>query len=137
MIVVIIQMKVHLFVHNEHVHQIVFVVRKIIAVYQPLGIVTAMMIVAINPMNQKIIVKAKNVPVLVICLLVIMAIVYREFISVMETMIVWTILMKMNAINATLANVIRNVNLLVLPIKTGAVANVFLNDGSVMVIRIV
>lgn len=137
MTVVIIRMKVHLFVHNEHVHRIVFVVRKIIAAYLLLGIVMAMMIVAINLMNQKIIVKVKSVLVLVICSPVIMVIAYQEFISAMETTIVWTIQTKMNDINATLANVIPNVNLLVLPIKIGAEANVYLKDGFVMVILIV
>ena len=51
-------------------------------------------------MNLQNIVILKGGHVSVICLLVITVIVFLEFTFVMVTMIVWTILMKMNDINA-------------------------------------
>ena len=96
-----------------------------------------MMIVWMAVMNHLVIVNQKVELVLEIYLLVIMEIAYLEFTSVMETMIVWIILMKMNVTNAMIESVMKKLSLLVLQIKYGIEHNVSPKNGCVMGIQIV
>lgn len=127
--------------------------------YRPHGIVTATMIAVMVPTNRQNIASQRAEHVSVICLRAIMAIVFREFISATETMIVWTIVTKTTDINAVslpefihslrrnnanidfihqmTENVTKKRNSHARKINHGAALNVYRENGCVTVIPIV
>jgi hypothetical protein len=93
MIVETIQMKIRYIVHKGHAHKIVLDALTI-AAFQQLGIVMEMMTVEMEQMNHRNTARARDVPVLEICLHVIMETVFHEFTFVTEITTVWIIAMK-------------------------------------------
>lgn len=136
MTVVTIAMKTACCALREPAHQTVSAVPTIDAFLQ-LGIVMAMMIVAIRQMSLKTTANLKRGPASEIFSPATMATASLEYISAMGTMIAWTTVTKIQDINVIPENVMKIVNLLALRIATGAEPNVFQNDGFVMVNLIV
>jgi len=109
----------------------------IIGVFQPLGIVMAILIVTAVRMNLKTNVKRRTELVMETCLLVTMATAFQEFMFVMATMTVLTTLMKVKTDNVKPELVIKKLNLLAKPIENGEEPFVSRKIGSVMVIQTV
>lgn len=71
------------------------------------------MIVETDPTNHQSIAAVKEERALEICSLVIMETVFQEFTSVMETMIAWTILMKIQDISAVSSELLAGLEMLI------------------------